>query len=133
MKTKNYKLLKIGFILLMLFFLQTGFTPSPFEIQIDVAPNVLNLQNQGEVVTVHTDIAYNDVEGASVTLNGLEIYYWKSDDRGYFVAKFLIEEVKGIVDIGYNTLTLEGITNDGEYFTGSQEIKVVSIIPKKKK
>ena len=33
--------------------------PSPtlgFDIQIDVAPNVLNIQSEGVVVTVHTDI-----------------------------------------------------------------------------
>lgn len=28
-----------------------------FEISIDVAPNVLNIESQGEAVTVHTDNA----------------------------------------------------------------------------
>jgi hypothetical protein len=30
----------------------------PIEITIDVAPSTLNLQFQGNVVTVHTDIGY---------------------------------------------------------------------------
>jgi len=136
MKTTNHKLLRSGFILVFLFFLQAGLMPSPLEIAIDVAPNVLNIQNQGEVVTVHTDIAYNLVAGATVTLNGLEISWWKSDDRGNFVAKFDMEQVKGLVDqglldIGEITLTLWGESLLGE-FTGVQTIKVISIIPKGK-
>ena len=59
-----------------------------FDIEIDVAPNVLNIQSESTVVTVHTDIAYSLVVGASVYLNDVEIYYSKSDNRGYFVAKF---------------------------------------------
>ena len=30
-----------------------------FDIEIDVSPNVLNIQSQSTIVTVHTDIAYN--------------------------------------------------------------------------
>ena len=136
MKARNHKLLNSGFFLIFLFFLQVGFTPVPLEITIDVAPNVLNIQNQGEVVTVHTDIAYNLVNGATVTLNGLEISWWKSDDRGNFVAKFDMEEVKGLVDqglldLGEITLTLWGESSIGE-FSGVQTIKVISVIPKGK-
>ena len=58
-------------------------------IQIDVAPNVLNIQSQGAIVTVHTDIAYSAVDGASVYLNGVAIQWWKADARGNFVAKFV--------------------------------------------
>jgi len=67
-----------------------------FTIVIDVAPNVLNLQNKGQVVTVHTNVAYYLVSGASVDLNGVEINYWKSDSRGQFVAKFVMDDVKDL-------------------------------------
>jgi len=108
----------------------------PIVISIDVSPSVLNLQNQGEVVTVHTNIAYSLVAGSTVSLNGIEISWWKSDDRGYFVAKFLMSDVKnlpGLVIGGYNTLTLEGVTKAGVSFTGSEEIKVINNIPAGKK
>jgi len=108
----------------------------PIVISIDVSPSVLNLQNQGEVVTVHTNIAYSLVAGSTVSLNGIEISWWKSDDRGYFVAKFLTSDVKnlpGLVIGGYNTLTLNGITKEGVSFTGSEEIKVINNIPAGKK
>ncbi len=100
-------------------------------IDIQVAPNVLNLQNQGEVVTVHTDVAYWSVEATSVTLNGIEIDHWKADNQGNFVAKFLIEEIKNLpLNIGeLNTLTLTGTTNDGEAFTGSYDVKVIEVLP----
>ena len=102
-------------------------------IQIDVAPNVLNINSGGTVVTVHTDLPYGMVAGASVTLNNVEIDYWKSDNRGYFVAKFVMSEIKNLpLDIGgYNTLTLEGVDIDGVPFLGSQDILVIKITPKR--
>ena len=103
------------------------------QIQIDVAPNVLNIQSQGEIVTVHTDIAYSAVVGATVFLNGVPIQWWKADARGNFVAKFVMDEIKtldGLKIDGYNTLLLIGYTTDGDPFIGQQEIKVIDIIPR---
>jgi len=102
-------------------------------IQIDVAPNVLNINNQGEVVTVHTNIAYGAVVGSTVYLNGVSIKSWKYDNRGNFVAKFNMAAIKDLpLDIGeYNTLELRGETTSGETFCGAQEILVVDKGPKK--
>lgn len=102
-------------------------------VQIDVAPNVLNIQSQGAIVTVHTDIAYSAVDGASVYLNGVAIQWWKADARGNFVAKFVMDEIKtldGLIIGDYNTLMLIGYTTDGDPFIGEQEIKVIDIIPR---
>jgi len=102
-------------------------------IQIDVAPNVLNIQSQGAIVTVHTDIAYSAVDGASVYLNGVAIQWWKADARGNFVAKFVMDEIKtldGLIIDGYNVLVLNGYTTDGDTFIGEQEIKVIDITPR---
>ena len=105
------------------------------DIDIDVAPNVLNIQSQGEVVTVHTDIAYWEVAGSTVLLNDVEIKSWKADNRGYFVAKFFMESIKGLLvdeEIGDNytlNLTLYGYRTDGVAFSGEQEIKVIDVIP----
>ena len=117
-------------------FVQIGFSQTtPLEIAIDVAPAVLNLNNQGEVVTVHTDIAYTLVTASTVYLNGVAINSWKSDDRGNFVAKFLMSEIKKLpLNIGgMNTLVLTGITFAGVEFSGTREIKVINVIPKGKK
>ena len=103
------------------------------QIQIDVAPNVLNIQSDGVIVTVHTDIAYSAVDGASVDLNGVPIKYWKADARGNFVAKFVMDEIKtldGLIIDGYNVLVLYGYTTDGDTFIGEQEIRVIDIIPR---
>ena len=102
--------------------------------EITVSPNVINIASASTVVTVHTDLPYNLVDGASVSLNGLEIEWWKADDRGYFVAKFVAAEVKGIVEAGTTaTLTLTGETVEGEAFSGSDEVKVVDVSGDKKK
>jgi len=103
------------------------------DIEIDVSPNVLNIQSESTVVTVHTDIDYNLVVGASVLLNGVAIDWWKADDRGNFVAKFMSDEIKsldGLIVDDYNTLVLIGHTTDGEEFFGSQDIMVINNIPK---
>ena len=128
--------LNVFSVFLILSLLLSGFTLlDELTIEIDVAPNVLNLSNQGEVVTVHTDIAYSLVDGATVTLNGVLIDWWKSDSRGYFVAKFVMEEIKDLpLNIGgMNTLVLQGEKTDGNLFVGSQDIKVIDIIPSGKK
>jgi hypothetical protein len=110
-------------------------TTLAFDIQIDVAPNVLNIQSEGVVVTVHTDIAYSMVVGATVFLNGVEISHWKSDARGNFVAKFLSDEIKtleGLIIDDYNTLVLTGYDIYNEAFIGKQDIRVIDVIPQGK-
>lgn len=132
-KVKN----SIGLLILFLsIFVQTGFSQTTIlEVAIDVAPAVLNLNNQGEVVTVHTDIAYSLVTASTIYLNGVAINSWKADDRGNFVAKFLMTEIKDLdLNIGgMNTLVLTGETFEGVEFQGTQEIKVINVIPKVKK
>ena len=116
------------------------FASSPLAAtEITVSPNVINIASASTVVTVHTDVPYSLVAGASVTLNGLEISWWKSDDRGYFVAKFSSEEVKvldDVVDAGEQgipvELTLTGVTVDGMEFGGTDTVKVINIKSKKK-
>jgi len=112
------------------------------EIIIDISPNVLNLQSSGTVFTVHTDIAYNDVDvisdDGSVTcsINGVLIDWWKSDARGNFVAKFDIEAIKGLDGLNindYNTFEMIGVTINGDTFWGTQEILIKNIIPAGKK
>jgi hypothetical protein len=108
-----------------------------FEITIDVAPNVLNLQRTNDkCVTVHTNISFNDVDCSSVALevegnDGTTVSilrdYCKSDDRGNFVAKFLMEDIRKLPLTTYedNTFKLIGDTKDGVDFWGSQDILVV--------
>ena len=104
-------------------------------IEIQVSPNVLNIQSEGEVVTVHTDIPYGQVVSATVTLNLVPINYSKADNQGYFVAKFLMEEVKALapdrLSIGMeNELTLTGLTTDGFVFAGTDQVLVIDNLPR---
>ena len=121
------------FVLPLLLFFQTPSKCHAFEISIDVAPNTLNIQSEGQVVTVHTSIAFWDVDHSSVSLNDIEISSWKADNRGNFVAKFLMSQVKALADSGGlnvpgdNDLILEGSTKDGADFTGLDTITVIDI------
>jgi hypothetical protein len=126
-----------GCVALSLMLLQVPAECFGFEITIDVAPNVLNIQSEGQAVTVHTNIDYGDVDVHSVFLNGVDISSWKADNRGNFVAKFLMDDIKTLDGLitdgdnvdGHNTLTLVGVTKDGEAFVGTEEIKVIDIVP----
>jgi len=134
---KNSSMFKSGTILFLLGLLLSFpmITIGQITIEIQVSPSVLNLQNNGQVVTVHTDIAYSTVVSETVSMNGIAISSWKADDNGNFVAKFLMEEIVGLpLDIGeYNDLTLEGTTTDGGTFIGTDQVLVVNNIPKGKK
>ena len=117
---------------LLMIFLNAPTECYGFEIDIDVAPNVLNILSQGEVVTVHTNIGYSLVDVESVYLNDVPIDHSKVDNRGYFVAKFLMDAIKnldGLIIGDYNTLKLVGATTEGEAFLGQQEIMVIENIP----
>ena len=120
-------ILWVGMVLVLLL---APVTAVADDISIEVAPRTLNIDSDGQVVTVHTDIAYWEVDVSSVFLNGVLISSWKADNRGNFVAKFLMDEIKtldGLVIDGYNALTLLGATVDGTSFVGSQEIMVIEV------
>jgi hypothetical protein len=122
--------LTLGIIGLVLAAGLVAATGNAAEIAIEIAPNTLNIQSDGQVVTVHTDIAYWYVDVASVYLNGVQISSWKADNRGNFVAKFLMDEVKtldGLVIGDVNTLTIVGLTTDDIEFWGEQEIMVIDV------
>lgn len=96
------------------------------EIEIQVSPNILNLESNGVVVTIHTDIEYWIVDVSTVTLNDIDIQSWKADDRGFFVAKFEMDAVKNVVTVGLNRLTLKlALKGTIDLLSGSQEILVI--------
>ena len=114
-KVKNLCLSVVCCMALALVFFQAPAKCYGFDIEIDVSPNVLNIQSESSIVTVHTDIAYNLVVGASVFLNGVV-----SDE---------IKTLDGLIIGDYNTLTLNGFTTGEEAFIGTQDIKVIDNIP----
>jgi hypothetical protein len=101
---------------------------SDIDISIKISPNVLNLGRPGDCLTVHTDIGFSQVVGASVMLNGVAVQSWKSDNRGQFVAKFDMADIVDLpLEVGaYNRFELTGETTAGETFCGGQEIMVIN-------
>jgi hypothetical protein len=96
--------------------------------EIRIAPETLNLRSSGTVVTVHTDVPYSDVDVYSVYLGGVAIDAWKADDRGYFVAKFLMDDIKavdGLVLNELNVFQLVAITIGGDPICGESEVMVI--------
>ena len=98
-------------------------------INVKISPQTVNLQFQGEGVTVHTNIPFSLVVEDSVRLDGFPADIEKYDDRGYLVAKFkvakLSEYLRGFLDEGSATLTLSGLTTAGDSFSGSDTVRVI--------
>ena len=134
-KLRTFGLCILSCVVLSIALVQAPTTSYAFEIIIQVSPSTLNIQSMGEVVTVHTSIAFSSVAGGTVTLNDIPIDWWKADNQGNFVAKFLMSEVKALADAGklvvpgQNVLTLTGFTNDAAEFTGTQTITVINVTP----
>ena len=131
---ENFKKLSVLLALVMIV-VMTPVTLFSQEIEIQVSPNILNLQSNGIVVTIHTDVAYSLVDASTVELNDVEIQSWKADNQGNFVAKFNMDDIKGLpgLKIGeYNILTLVGETTVGDEFFGIEEVLVINNVPKGK-
>ena len=97
------------------------------EVVVQVAPATLLLSStQSGQVTVHVTIAYSRVDlSRAITLNGIPSSWTFADSRGELVAKFDEVAVKAIVAAPSATLTLTGVTVDGESFEGSDTVRVV--------
>lgn len=127
--------------ILLVFALTVVFLVSPYsasvaearDITIRIAPNVLNLSNQGEVVTIHTGEPYSEIVGASVVVvpdsgDPVAINWWKSDNRGDFVAKFVMEEIKNIPGISADEtyhFVLQATTTTGEILVGTADVRII--------
>lgn len=93
-------------------------------ILIQVSPHVIVLDSVGDCITVHADIAFSQVNAATVTLNGIPAIGCKADNRGDLVAKFASADVKAIIAPPEALFTLMGLAITGESFTGSETIAV---------
>jgi len=95
---------------------------------IRIAPETLNLSSDGTVVTVHTDILYSEMDVYTVYLANVAISSWKADNRGYFVAKFLMDDIKaidGLILNDYNIFQLVAVTVGGEPVCGEADVMVI--------
>lgn len=92
---------------------------------IVVAPSTLVMGSQGVWVTVHADIPYVSVDGASVTLNGVPVTVTFADNQGELVAKFQIDAIKGTVDPPSAVVELVAHTYAGGVFSASDTVRVI--------
>lgn len=96
------------------------------DVCVTVSPSTIVLGlDKGSEVTVHTDIPLSVVDRSSVALSGVTPYTTFADSCGNLVAKFRQEEIESIVAPPQATLTLTGMTEDGESFSGSDTVRVI--------
>jgi hypothetical protein len=98
-------------------------------IEIQVNPGFLNLQNQGQVISVYTRLAYSDVVRTTITINGVSLGCWGNNNQGNYVAKFSDSTVRALtMPSGTQefTVTLTGEKNDGTLFIGSSQLTILN-------
>lgn len=129
----------IGILLIAIFALSIGVVAEGSlgsAIHIDVAPNTLNLESNGNGVTVHTNIAYADVDCRTVALevegSAIAIRSCYSDLCGDLVVKVDRDDVTGVVSPDYATFKLTGETIPNENgdlmtFEGVDTIRVIDV------
>jgi hypothetical protein len=96
-------------------------------IEIWVNPGFLNLQNQGQTITIYTKLAYSDVLKSNATLNGMSIGSWSSNKDGSYSVKISDSTLRALsIPSGTQefTVTLTGEKKDGTVFTGSAQLTI---------
>ena len=91
--------------------------------ELVVSPNVLNLESNGGVVTLHADIGYSSQYDLDLKVNNkpLPIAVTFPDSRGDLVIKCRLTTVKGLVSVGEAIFALT--INDT--YTGTDTIRVI--------
>lgn len=94
-------------------------------VDITISPKTFILSvDEGEWVTVHTDLPFSQVEAASIRLNGIPLVFAKSDNLGFFVAKLYREDVEATVAPPSAVLEFTGWTYNGDVFYATDVIRV---------
>lgn len=101
---------------------------STLQIDIMCSPSavVMDAAAAGDCITVHTDLAFREVDRTvTVTLNGIPAYLLKADNRGFLVAKFRLTAVRAILEAPTTMLKMQGATISGLAFSGSDTVRVI--------
>ena len=101
----------------------------PASVNITITPSVLVLGEQGEWVTVHTDVPFSAVDtGAGISLDGIDADVITYDALGNLVGKFdqntFKEKYQDCSDPSAISLLFEGTYDDGTSFQGEDTITV---------
>ena len=94
-----------------------------------VSPQVFVLDYQGSVLSIHTEVPYNEIVRSTIVLegaNGMTITpsYTTVDSRGNLVVRFTSDDVTRIVEVPTTGLTLTGYFIDNGSFTLRATIRV---------
>jgi hypothetical protein len=130
-----------GILLISLVAVSVGVAAEDKLINIVVSPHTLNLESHGNGVTVHTNIAYADVNCSTVTLKvegaDITIRSCYPDLCGDLVVKVDRDAVvDAIGDSDASTeadFTLTGFTTSEDQFTGTDTIRVIEVAASSKK
>ena len=99
-------------------------------IDIQVSPNVLNLESSGGTFTIHADTKYDTDQDVIVYLNNdmdsVSVLSTFADSRGDLVVRCDIQDVKERVAEGSVTITLTVRTEDGVLHSGTDTIDIIN-------
>ena len=97
----------------------------PHSQRATASPASIMPDSETPYMTIHTDIMLFAVARDTLELSGIPASSVFADNHGNLVAKFRMEDVKGIVSPPRTTLVLTGLTIEGEPFEGADTVAVV--------
>lgn len=101
-------------------------------IDMVVAPNVINLESNGGSVHVHTDTpGIPDDVALYVEGELVDQIYTFTDSCGNLVVKCSITTVKSMVTVDTNAEFLLTYSRDGVSYTGTDSVPIIQIVPEK--
>lgn len=102
-------------------------------IDMEVSPNVLNIESNGGSISIHTNIGYVPADDTTVEVNGTEVEVIATflDNRGNLVVKCDIDEVKTIVVPDEPAVFVLTCSYNGGVYTGTDSVPVIQVIPQK--
>jgi len=84
---------------------------------IMISPNTLVLSSLCDIITIHSNIPYNEVIATSVAVNGVDVPFTKADSCGDLVAKIGVDDLSEFLQPDtVVTLTLSGLLDDNTPF-----------------
>jgi hypothetical protein len=99
---------------------------------IDIDPNTLNLESNGNWITVYIDLPQgydvNDIIISTVMLDNTIVAEWCNVQSSTLMVKFDRLDVENFIGMPQDgvELTIKGKLNNGPYFVGQDTIKAIN-------
>ena len=100
------------------------------KIEINVSPNVLNLESNGGAFSIHSNLKYSADMDVKVYIDNdrdsVPVLSTSADSRGELIVTCDILDIKEILSVGSVVIELTVHTKDGALYSGTDTIDIIN-------